>query len=156
MSKPKEKPEDTPDFTEIVAQKMVAEQRQQLTATQALQAAPDENFELHEAAYIFEHLRRRIHEFQKGLEDGEEIGLQLANFGLAAQLHVRTISYQNPNLIEFHGLDENGNKVSLIQHVDQLNFMLIAVKPVKEKPYRIGFLDDPSEPADTVIVDKPA
>lgn len=137
--------DDAPDFTEIVAQKMVAEQRQQLRAEQARQAAPDENFELREAAYIFEHLKRRIKEFQKSLEGTEEIGLQLANFGLAAQLHVRAITYQNPNLIEFHGLDSKGNKVSLIQHVDQLNFMLLAVKPVKEEPYRIGFLEDVNE-----------
>lgn len=147
MSETGEEPDDV-DFTEIVAQKMVAEQRQQLR--QKMRQAQggeqaeitEENFELHEAAHIFQHLRQRIEQFEANLGEDEEIGLQLANFGLAAQLHIRGISYQDPNLIEFHGMDSKGHKVTLIQHVDQLNFMLVAVKPIKKEPYRIGFLDE--------------
>ncbi|RMC33628.1 DUF6173 family protein [Paracoccus alkanivorans] len=145
MADTDDRPDDV-DFSEIVVQKMVAEQRQQLWRQRA-QAAPqteitEDNFELHEAALIFNHLRKRIEQFEAELGEDEEIGLQLANFGLAAQLHIRAISYQNPNLIEFHGLDPKGNKITLIQHIDQLNFMLVAVRPIKQEPYRIGFLED--------------
>ena len=140
---------DDVDFSEIVAQKMVAEQlRQQRAQAITPTEITEENFGMHEAAYIFNHLRRRIRQFEANLGEDEEIGLQLANFGLAAQLHIRMISYQDPNLIEFHGLDSRGNRVSLIQHVEQLNFMLVALKPIKEEPYRIGFLDDINENAE--------
>lgn len=152
MADTDDQPDDV-DFPEIVAQEMVAEQRQQVRQQRAQAASQpeitEENFELHEAALIFNHLRQRIKQFEANLGESEEIGLQLANFGLAAQLHIRAISYQNPNLIEFHGLDPKGNKVTLIQHIDQLNFMLVAVKPIKKEPYRVGFLEDVNENAKT-------
>lgn len=93
----------------------------------------------HDAKEIYDHLVCRVRSFQHNLGDDEEIGLQLANFGLAAQLHIRSIGFQNPNLIEFHGLDPDKNEVTLVQHISQLSFMLIAVKPFKDEPYRIGF-----------------
>jgi hypothetical protein len=33
----------------------------------------------------------------------------------------------------------DGNECVLIQHISQLNFMLKAVKPVEDKPFRVGF-----------------
>jgi hypothetical protein len=84
-------------------------------------------------------LIQRVEEFQNGLKEDEEIGLQLANYGLAAQLHIRSIGYRNPNLLEFSGLLADGNECILVQHISQLNFMLIALKPVEDEPYRIGF-----------------
>lgn len=93
----------------------------------------------HDAKDIYEQLIHRVRAFEVNLGEDEEIGLQLANFGLAAQLHIRSIGFQNPNLIEFHGLDPNNNEVTLVQHISQLSFMLIAVKPFKDEPYRIGF-----------------
>lgn len=96
----------------------------------------------YDAADVFKHLMQRVKEFETQLSDKEEIGLQLANFGLAAQVHIRAIGYKNPNLIEFHGVNGDDHEVTLIQHISQLNFMLIAVKPIEEKPYRIGFGKD--------------
>jgi hypothetical protein len=93
----------------------------------------------YDAEGIFEHLMGRVKQFQAGLDEKEEIGLQLANFGLSTQLHIRSIGYKNPNLVEFHGVDPNDNEATLVQHISQLNFMLIAVKPFEEEPYRIGF-----------------
>lgn len=93
----------------------------------------------YDAHDIFQHLIRRVKEFEDALAENEEIGLQLANFGLAAQLHIRNIGYVNPNLIEFRGIDANGHEATLVQHISQLNFMLIAVKPFEQEPYRIGF-----------------
>lgn len=98
-----------------------------------------ENSGRYDAADIFKHLMRRVQEFQSGLAENEEIGLQLANFGLAAQLHIRSVGYKNPNLVEFHGVDSNDNEATLVQHISQLNFMLIALKPLEEHAYRIGF-----------------
>jgi hypothetical protein len=93
----------------------------------------------YDADLVFGHLMQRIEAYQEGLKEDEEIGLQLANYGLATQLHIRSIGFQNPNLLEFSGLNIDGNECVLIQHLSQLNFMLIALKPVKDKPFRIGF-----------------
>jgi Family of unknown function (DUF6173) len=93
----------------------------------------------YDAEDIFKHLMQRVRAFQSALDEDQEIGLQLANFGLPAQIHIRSISYRNPNLIEFHGVNADDHEVTLVQHISQLNFLLIAVKPIEETPYRIGF-----------------
>lgn len=93
----------------------------------------------YDASELFKYLIERVEGYQKGLDDDEEIGLKLANFGIASEIHIRTISYQNPNLIEFTGVDSSNNEVTLIQHISQLNFLLVALKPVKKEAYRIGF-----------------
>lgn len=92
-----------------------------------------------DAEGIFEHLMGRVKAFQADLEDDQEIGIQLANFGIPAQIHIRSIGYRNPNLVEFHGVNADDHEVTLIQHISQLNFLLIAVKPIEDTPYRIGF-----------------
>jgi hypothetical protein len=116
-------------------------QRHIETARKADLRRQAENSGRFDAEGIFKHLLRRVDEFQAGLSGEEEVGLQLANFGLAAQIHVRSIGYVNPNIVEFTGLDANGNKSTLIQHISQLSFMLIALKPFKETPYRVGFVN---------------
>lgn len=93
----------------------------------------------YDAEDIFKHLMQRVKAFQNALGEDQEIGLQLANFGLPAQVHIRSISFQNPNLIEFHGVNAEDHEVTLVQHISQLNFLLIAVTPIDETPYRIGF-----------------
>ena len=93
-----------------------------------------------DAKGVYDYLRLRIHDFESSLKENEEIGLQLANFGLAAQIHVRSMGFQDPNLVEFSGVDQNGHVATLIQHISQLNFMLVALKPVAVKPYRIGYI----------------
>lgn len=92
-----------------------------------------------DAEEVCENLLARVRSFEAGLTDKEEIGVRLANFGEAAQIHIREIAHQNPNLIEFHGINADGHNVVLVQHISQLNFLLIAVKPVLENAYRIGF-----------------
>jgi hypothetical protein len=94
----------------------------------------------HDARGVFRHILATVREFQAKLQPDEELGLQIANFGLPTQLHVRTIGYADPNIVEFFGALANGENAQLIQHIGQLNLMLIAVPPLpKEKAYRIGF-----------------
>jgi len=92
-----------------------------------------------DAENIFKYLVTSVELFEAKLNDDEEIGVKLANFGEASQIHIRHISFNNPNLIVFFGIDQNQHEVTLIQHISQLNFLLIAVKPIAEKPYRVGF-----------------
>ena len=131
MSEPRFVAPRMPDFAADIAASM-AEKRRRDEERQAKIAGR------YDAAFVFQHLMQRVEQFQKGLKENEEIGLQLANYGLATQLHIRIIGFQNPNLLEFSGLID-GNEAVLVQHISQLNFMLIAVKPVEEMPFRIRF-----------------
>ena len=54
-----------------------------------------ENAGRFDADLVFKYLMKRVNDFQRGLKEDQEIGLQLANFGLAAELHIRAIGYKN-------------------------------------------------------------
>ncbi len=92
------------------------------------------------ADYKFEVLRAEIEEFQDKLSDEYDVVLAMASFGNDMVLQVTEIGYHNPDMLFFYG-NVDGNAVQLIQHMSQLNFMLMAMKkedPEKE-PNRIGF-----------------
>lgn len=95
---------------------------------------------LHAAEEVFNHLLSRVKDFQSTLPADYELGIRLGNFSGERAVHVRGMGYRNPNIIEFYGLLDGDKQVAVVQHVSQLNFMLLAVPPVAEqKPYRIGF-----------------
>lgn len=81
-----------------------------------------------------------VEEFERELDDEHEIGIRLASFGGVIVFHAEQIGFSKPNVITFHGVTEEGERVQLIQHVSQLNFLLKAVKKREDKPTRIGFL----------------
>lgn len=68
------------------------------------------------------------------------MGARLISFGQALTFHMMAIGYTAPSLVTFYGLTDSGDRVQLVQHVSQLSFLLMAVKKLKEKPTRIGFL----------------
>lgn len=87
----------------------------------------------------FEILMKHIKQFESGLSDSEEVGLLLTNFGQSLTMHVTEIGYEESVLMIFRGYI-NGNFATLIQHVSQLNFLLMAVPVEPERPKRpIGF-----------------
>ena len=94
----------------------------------------------HNADYQYELLCKYIERFQNSLDDEHEVGMQLASFGQSILLNVVSIGYANPSIIEFYGY-YNGLKAHLIQNINQLNFLLVAVPKLDpDKPARrIGF-----------------
>lgn len=95
---------------------------------------------LHAAEEVFNHILGRVKQFQADLPEDHELGLQLTGSGGGQSLHVRGMGFKNPNIIEFYGMLEGARQVVVIQHLSQLNFMLIAVPPPADQPpYRIGF-----------------
>jgi hypothetical protein len=80
--------------------------------------------------------------FDSNLDQEHEVGIRLVNFGQTLQFSVQNIGYYNPKLISFYGELEDGSSVQLIQNVNQISFLLLAVKRKHpEKPKRkIGFL----------------
>lgn len=82
-----------------------------------------------------------INDFHRQLDDEHEVGGQLASFGRFIEFHFTDISYWNPSLISFIGKLEDGSPVELVQHVSQINILLIKKKRLNpEEPKRpIGF-----------------
>lgn len=92
------------------------------------------------ASWQYEKICEQIKEFQDTLDNEHEVALMLTNFGKSITLNVTDIGYQNPYLIYYYGM-VGENECQLIQHISQINFLLMAVK--KSDPSRptrrIGF-----------------
>ena len=57
-------------------------------------------------------------------------------------MYVTQASYEDPVLMVFKGF-VNGREATLIQHINQLNFMLTSVEKEPDRPKRkIGFISD--------------
>ncbi len=92
------------------------------------------------ADYTYEVIVERIKEFEEALDDEHEVALRLASFGQSITLAVTDIGYSNPSTLVFHGF-VGEQHATLIQHMSQLNFLLLAAKKADPtKPARrIGF-----------------
>lgn len=104
----------------------------------------------HFASNFYKIIAEEIKDFQDSLDDEHEICLQLASFGQSVLMAVEDIGYHNPSTLFFYGTVD-GQPATLIQHVNQLNFLVMSVeKPDPSKaPRRIGFelpTEDPSDP----------
>lgn len=93
------------------------------------------------ASDFYMKLSHYMDEFDKNLNQEHEVGIKLVNFGQTVQFTVHNIGYYNPKLICFYGEMPDGSAIQLIQHVNQINFLLTAVKRKNpEQPkHPIGF-----------------
>lgn len=88
----------------------------------------------------FEIIKKYVEDFEASLDREHEVGLMLTNFGQSVLMQVTEIGYEKSVLMVFKGI-VNGNPATLIQHINQLSFMLTAVprrEPEKPKA-KIGF-----------------
>lgn len=93
----------------------------------------------------FEIIKTYVEKFQQSLDDEHDVGLMLTNFGQSMIMNVTHIGYEKSVLMVFRGF-VNGTEATLIQHVSQLNFLLMAVPKEPNKPRRkIGFSVDSEE-----------
>jgi len=92
------------------------------------------------AATMFAALKLQIEAFQARLGANAEVGAILSNFG-AEPLHVSTLAYRHPHLIVLRGrLLGQDRDVELLQHVSQVNLLLVPVVPSPgQPPRRVGF-----------------
>ena len=95
----------------------------------------------HTSKGIFQHLVKTITDFEASLDSNHEVAAMLASFGQAVTLHVTTVSFIYPKLIVFAGVLEDGNSATLIQHINQLSFLLAKAKRLAPETPRqpIGF-----------------
>lgn len=92
------------------------------------------------ADYTYEVVLKRIKEFEESLDDDHEVAAKLASFGQSVTMRVTGLGYSNPSTLVFYGY-VGDQSATLIQHISQLNFLLLSVKkadPAKP-PRRIGF-----------------
>ena len=88
----------------------------------------------------FEILKRYIQEFEESLDDEHEVGILMTNFGQSVLMNVTSIAYEEPVLMVFKGYVES-REATLIQHINQLNFMLTTVEVKPDRPkQKIGFV----------------
>ena len=88
----------------------------------------------------FEILCKYIKEFESKLDSEHEVGLLLTNFGQSVTMHVTEIGYEKSVLMIFKGYVD-GKMSTLIQHINQLNFLLTSVPKETDRPKKpIGFL----------------
>jgi hypothetical protein len=103
------------------------------------------------AKWAYERLILYIKNFEELLDADLEVamGFTGSNAGI---LRIEGIGYFDPDIVTFHGVDADGTRTQLIQHVSQLNVVLRALpkSPAESSPRRIGFrlaqgLEDPTE-----------
>ena len=87
----------------------------------------------------FNIIRRYIEDFEASLDSEHEVGMMLTNFGQSVLMQVTNITYEKSVLLVFYGY-VNGRHATLIQHIDQLNFLLTSIDKEPDRPKRkIGF-----------------
>lgn len=98
------------------------------------------------AESAWQRLVKMMQSFEANLDNGHEIGVNLVSFGASIVFHIESVGFYGPDIITFHGVNENQERVQLIQHVSQLSVLLVAVKKIGDAPRRIGFIweDDKS------------
>lgn len=103
--------------------------------------ARNEQFERGYANIFYEQLVKEIRNFDNSLDEDHEVGVKLVTYGNTYQFYLTDLGYHNPYLIFFYGILPDGSPIQLIQHVSQINFVLIKLKKLDpEKPKRkIGF-----------------
>ena len=93
----------------------------------------------------FEILKRYIQEFERSLDAEHEVGIMMTNFGQSVLMQVTQVAYEDPVLMVFKGF-VNGQESTLIQHINQLNFLLTTVEKEPDRPKRqIGFVTNQND-----------
>lgn len=92
------------------------------------------------AEWMYERLGKYIKRFESGLDNDHEVGARLVSFGQMVTFHIEDVGYYGPDIITFYGINNEGERLQLIQHISQLNVLLIAMKKREEKPKRIGYI----------------
>ena len=98
------------------------------------------------ADYAYEVILDQIKEFEAELDDEHEVAIKLASFGQSVTMAVTDIGYANPSTLFFYGY-VGDQHAQLIQHMSQLNFLLLAVRKTdpSRPARRIGFAPSESD-----------
>ena len=81
-----------------------------------------------------------INEFEAELDEESEVAVRLVNFGQTFAFHLSDVTFWNPAMLRFDGIDNLGKPIQLIQHVTQLSVLLYKEAKLGAKATRIGFI----------------
>ncbi len=92
------------------------------------------------AEWAYERIAMYIQNFEQTLDSEQEVAMGFAGSD-AGNLKIQGMGYFAPDIVTFYGTDMSGAKMQLVQHVSQLNVMLVAEPKAAdhEEPVRIGF-----------------
>ena len=92
------------------------------------------------AQWAYERLVVYINNFEQQLDDEHEVAMGLTG-GNVGVLQIEGLGFFAPDIVTFYGRNEDGARTQLIQHVAQLNVMLVAMPKAEpeQDPRRIGF-----------------
>ena len=92
------------------------------------------------AEWAYERIVLYIKNFEEQLDSEHEVGMGFVG-GHVGTLKIQGMGYFAPDIITFFGEDGEGAKMQLVQHVGQLNVMLVSAPKDEEapEPNRIGF-----------------
>src|SRR6478735_3296077 len=76
---------------------------------------------------IHERILASIASFEARLSPTEEVGAKLAQFGQTVTIAIEHVGFRNPSLIEISGRTIDGSRCTLVQHMSQVNILLVAV-----------------------------
>src|SRR5690348_14703814 len=79
------------------------------------------------ASNFAKHIMNAIRAHEMTLDNAHEVGARLVSFGQAVVFHLKEIQYADPSLIFFSGETENGQPVTLIQHISQISVLLMTL-----------------------------
>lgn len=92
------------------------------------------------AQYIAQAIRDKLVDFQNSLSDVEDVGLKAVQFGTAITIFIESVSSLGCSLVVFRGRDNAGNPCELVQHISQVNVLMVTVPKPVEIPHReIGY-----------------
>jgi hypothetical protein len=92
------------------------------------------------AEWAYERIILYIQNFEEQLDSDHEVGMGFAGGGIGT-LKIKGMGFFAPDMITFYGEDTDGGKMQLVQHVTQLNVMLVSApkEQAEAEPNRIGF-----------------
>ena len=92
------------------------------------------------ASDMYKRIVMLIHDFEADMPEDLQAGGCLVSSGNIT-FSIQDVGYWDPNMIVFYGELSDGSKVELVQHLSQVNLLLVAVKRSDpETPRRvIGF-----------------
>ncbi len=96
--------------------------------------------ELNPASWMYERVCRQIIDFEKSLKPDEELGGRFVNAPHEGVVHVEDVGYWGPDMLIFHGTDNSGRPVQLLQHYSQTSVLLCTVPKKDDQAKRIGFV----------------
>ena len=97
------------------------------------------------AKYAVDAVYKEILDFEASLDDNHEMGMSIVGGPAGVCLHVREIYSYGTDKLVFDGMNSDGSPLRLMQHLSQLNFLMISAKKIGQTAARIGFHEPQSD-----------